>query len=280
MRWAYGLIMAGCLACTTPVDDSQDPVLATVHNKTLRLSDATEFIDPGQAPQDSIAQLRSYVEQWAREMLLLHEAERNLPDDIDLATLIEDYRASLIVSNYEKELVESSLDTVITDAELQAYYEKNKEQYQLERSIIRCHFVQIKKPVTNRREFRRWWDSDDPRDFARLVDYCNNNNAELFMLEDSTWYKVEEIEALLPAGTLSPQNMRRDRTLTFTDDQYEYYLRILESVLSTEIAPLSYIREQAERYIMHTRKLQLLESIKEDLYNKGIEGDQIKIFIQ
>ncbi|MDX1408769.1 MAG: hypothetical protein R3330_11565, partial [Saprospiraceae bacterium] len=92
--------------------------------------------------------------------------------------------------------------------------------------------------------------------------------------------KVEEIESLMPAGTLSPQNMRRDRALTFTDDQYEYYLRILESVLSTEIAPLSYIREQAERYIMYTRKLERLEAIKEDLYREGMAGDQIKIFIQ
>ena len=279
IRWHYGLAFLLFLSCDSQMAEDQDPLLATVHGMTLRMSDAVNYLDDELSPQDSMAQLRSFVELWVRESLLLHEAELNLPGDIDIGALVRDYRASLIVSNYEKELVESQLDTVITDTELERYYEKNKEQYQLERPIIRCYFVKIKKPVANRRDFRKWWDSSDRQDFARLVSY-SNQNAEVFMLEDSTWYKVEEIESMMPAGTLSPQNMRRDRSLTFTDDQYEYYLRILESVLSTEIAPLSYIREQAERYIMYTRKLELLETIKEDLYRRGMEGDQIKIYIQ
>lgn len=271
------LLLTG-IACNVMVDDPGDPVIATVYEHALRLSEANAYVtDPG-SPEDSMAQLRNYVEHWVRETLLLHEAEKHMPAEIDIAELVEDYRASLIVSNYEQNLVQSRLDTIISDAELQAYYERNKEQYQLERPIIRCHFLKVKKPVPDRDQLRRWWDSERPRDFDRLVAY-GNRFAEIFMLEDSTWYKVEEIENLMPPGTLSTQNMRPNRSLRFTDEQYEYYLRIHESVLSTEIAPLSYIREQASRYIMHKRKLELLERIKADLYRTELDSDQVQIHI-
>lgn len=272
------LLLYLCLPGCATDDEPGDPVLASVYNYTLHLSDAEDVIAGYESPQDSIAQLRHYVERWVRETLLLHEAERNLPKDVNLDALISDYRASLLVSNYEKTLIESRLDTIISDAELEAYYERNKEQYQLERPIVRCHFIKVKKPVMNRDQLRRWWDSEKPADLRRLIAYGNRHEG-VFMLEDSTWYKVEEIENLMPPGTLSTQNMRRNRSLRFTDDQYEYYLRIHESVLSTEIAPLSYIREQASRYIMHKRKLELLEKIKADLYSTELESDQVKIHL-
>jgi hypothetical protein len=265
-------------ACDVVHEDPDDPVIARVYDHSLRLSETREYIIHAESAQDSLAQLRNYVEHWVRETLLLHEAEKYMPADIDIDELVEDYRSTLIVSNFEQNLVQVQLDTIITDEELQTYYERNKEQYQLERPIIRCHFLKVKKPVPERNQLRRWWDNENQHDFNRLVAY-GNRYAEVFMLEDSTWYQVEEIENLMPPGTLSSQNMRRNRSLRFTDDQYEYYLRIHESVLSTEIAPLSYIREQATRYIMHKRKLELLERIKADLYRSELDNDQVQIHI-
>ena len=276
--FAYCLLCIGLFGCANEVVED-DPVLANVHGKTLRLSDADAYLTPGTPVEDSLNQLRTFVNKWVRETLLLHEAELHFPDDINIGDLVRDYRASLIVSNYEKNLVESMLDTVISKEELEEYYEKNKEQYQLERPIIRCHFVKIHRPFDESRDFRKWWDSERPEDFDKLMEF-SRQNAEVYMLEDSTWWKVEEIAALMPPGMLSSQNMRSNRSLRFSDDEYEYYLRIAESVLSTEIAPLSYIREQAARYIMHKRKLDLLEQIKADLYDQGVQGEQVKIYIQ
>jgi hypothetical protein len=226
-----------------------------------------------------LSQLRSYVEHWVREAILLYEAEQHFPADIDINDLVLDYRHSLIISDYEKNLVETQLDTMISNAELQAYYQKNKDQYQLERPIVRAHFVRLHNSTDSLLQFREWWDSTDSLDFQALISF-SNFHADVFMLEDSTWYKVEEIEGLMPPGTWRSENMRAKTSLRFTDDQYEYYLRISESVLSTQIAPLSYIRGQAVRFIMHKRKLELLEKMKTDLYNREMRGDYINIFVK
>ena len=256
-----------------------DTLLAEVYDHQLYLSRAKNYLPDAESPDDSLSQLRNYVEMWVREALLLHEAEKYVPEDIDIRALVEDYRASLIISNYEKSIVESSLDTVITDEELVAYYEKNKEQYQLEPPIVRCHFVKIHREVEGLGDFREWWDSDKPGDWRKLVRF-SNENADIFMLEDSTWYRADELTALIPTGTLSQDNMRQNRSLRFSDEEYDYFLRISESVMSTEIAPLSYIREQAIRYIMHKRKLELLEKMKAQIYEREMRGNAIKILVE
>ncbi len=272
-------LMIGLTACQMQQPEETDPVIASVHHHELRMSKAQKYLTPGASAEDSLSQLRSYVEHWVLEAVLLYEAERHFPADIDIDELVQDYRNSLIISDYEMNLVETQLDTVITNAELQAYYQKNKDQYQLERPIVRAHFVKLHNSTDSLLQFRKWWDSSDSLDFQALIAF-SNAHAEVFMLEDSTWYKVEEIENMIPPGTWRSENMRAKTALRFTDDQYEYYLRISESVLSTEIAPLSYIREQAVRFIMHKRKLDLLEKLKNDLYNREMRGKHINIFVK
>ena len=258
---------------------SDDPVLASVHGMKLYMSEVVPQITPGSSPQDSVSQVRGIVQSWVREAVLIREAELQLEPDINLNDLINDYRNSLLISNYEKTVVETQIDTVISQAELQDYYQRNKEQYQLERTIVRGHFVKIAQDVDSLEEFRRWWDSGDSLDFVRLFNF-SALNADVFLLEDSTWYTVSDIEAIMPAGTMQSQNMKPNTSLRLTDGDYEYYLRIAESVSSREIAPLSYIRAQAVRFIMHKRKLELLERIKSDLYQKALEGDNVKIFTE
>lgn len=265
--------------CTEPQGDPDDPLLAQVYDHKLYLSHARNYLSPGATGEDSLSQLRNYVQHWVREALLLHEAEKFVPEDIDVEALVEDYRASLIISNYEQTIVEMMVDTFISHEELVDYYEKNKEQYQLEQAIIRCQFIKLKNDLQGLDNFREWWDSDNPRDKQKLVDF-STKYADVFILEDSTWYRADEITALIPPGTLSPENMRGNTSLRFTDDDYEYFLRISESVLSTEIAPLSYIREQAIRYIMHKRRLELLEKIKAEVYEREMQSNEIRIFVE
>ncbi len=271
--------LAALVQCAAPAGSEQDQLLAEVHGRRLYMSDAQSILAPQMTTEDSISRLRAFVQLWVNEAVLLHEAEQRLGPGIDLDDLVRDYRNSLLISNYEKNIVETRVDTVITQQELQGYYQRNKDQYQLERPIVRGYFVKIDRQVDSLSEFRSWWDSRDSIDFEQLAAF-SARNAEVFLLEDSTWYTVSDIEGLMPPGTLQSQNMRPNTSLRFTDDDYEYYLRITESVLSREIAPLSYIREQAVRYIMHKRKLDLLEQIKQDLYQKNLEQNQIKIYVE
>ena len=113
-----GLIFLISFGSCQPVDQQQDindRLLAQVYNKSLFQSELEGMFPPDSSPEDSALIVNSYIERWVRESLLMHEAERNIPKDLNIAVLVRDYRASLIRHNYDKLLVELQLDSTITD---------------------------------------------------------------------------------------------------------------------------------------------------------------------
>lgn len=274
-----GLVVTNCSSEEEkPVENNHK--LAKVFNKILYLSDLEGMIPSSDSPQDSLLRLNALVEKWVRDNLLMHEAERNIPKDLDIDQLVRDYRASLIRHSYEKRMVEVLLDSVITQQELLSYYETNKEQYQLTNTIMRCHFLKIPKATASVSDAKKLWkdkdDSDD--DYKALLEYASQS-AEVYMLEDSLWYKLNDVALQLPKNTISPSKVRKDKTYSLDDDNYHYFLEVLETVGAKKIAPLDYIKDQATKVILHKRKFKLLEEKKEEFYERETQRDNVEIFI-
>lgn len=97
-------------------------------------------------------------------------------------------------------------------------------------------------------------------------------------LEDSVWTKADDISKMLPKGTLSPDNIDSEKELTMKDDDFQYYFRALGVMNQKEIAPLSFIKEQASKYILHQRKTQLIEKKKQEMYELEMKKNNVKIY--
>ena len=112
---------------------------------------------------------------------------------------------------------------------------------------------------------------------TKLKNYAKAN-AKAYILEDSMWTRVDKIADMLPKGTLSADNISKDKELTMKDDDFQYYFRALGVMNKQEIAPLSFIREQASKFIVHQRKSQLLEKKKQEMYDMEMRKNNIKIY--
>jgi hypothetical protein len=258
-------------------EDTGDHLLAQAHNKKLYLSEMDGMFPEGTTSEDSAATIRAYVQRWLRDALLQHEAEVNLPPDLNIDKLVRIYRASLITHNYEVALAQELLDSTISQAELNDFYEKNKEQYQLETPIMRCHFIKVKLPVPDADNLRKFWNGNKPEDLKNLIKYCNENGA-VHILEDSIWYDLNDIAVELPEGTLTADNVSYKRDFTQRDANFQYYFRLFESKNRKDIAPLSYIEGQARKVILHNRKIKLLSDTKEELYDREMRRGNIHIY--
>lgn len=267
-------------ACTSP-DQSvvkNDYLLAQTFNKTLYLSELAGMVPDNSSPEDSTLIVNAYVEKWVRENLLMHEAEKNVPHDLNIDVLVRDYRASLIRHNYEKLLVELQLDSTITDSELNSYYEENKEQYRLKNMILRCYLVKVPLEFEGLSTLQKLWNSDTPEDYKLLLDLCRNY-ASVYMLNDSLWYDLPDIVLHLPKDYLSASNAST-REYNTSDDKFRYFLRIFETTSANEFPPLEYIRGQASKVILHRRKIKLLEEKKEEMYERELRRNNVKIYTQ
>jgi hypothetical protein len=270
------------MACQKNASTSgSNRVLATVYNRSLYLSDMEGMFQEGATKTDSLQVINAFSDRWIREQVIMAEAERNIPKDLNLDELVKKYRESLILSNYEEQLTKMGLDTTISDEELHVFYEKNKEQYQLETPITRCYFLKVPKPAPQSDSLSKWWNAPKSGDnLTKLKNYAKAN-AKAYILEDSMWTRADKIAEMLPPsarGTLSSENISNDKELTMKDDNFQYYFRALGVMNKQEIAPLSFIREQASKFIVHQRQIQLLEKRKQEMYDMELRKNNIKIY--
>ncbi len=273
------LVILSCSACQLAHKKENDRLLAKVHNRTLYLSELDGMFPLGTTGEDSALIINAFVERWIRETLLLYEAERNIPSDLNIDKLVRDYRASLIRHNYEQVLVNELLDSVVTPEVLVEFYEKHIERYQLESPIIRCYFVKIPLSVAGIERFKsNWSNSANAESKAELINFCNQY-AQTHLLEDSVWYRGVDILADLPEGTLSLDNISK-REIVESDDDYHYFLKILDLKKKNEIAPLSFVEEEIRKTILRDRKLKLLEDKKNEMYELELRRNNIQIYTQ
>ncbi|HHH49596.1 MAG TPA: hypothetical protein ENK52_01305 [Saprospiraceae bacterium] len=273
----YVTILFGCTSKNKTIPKKEDVLLATVYNRSLYLSEIKEMIPSNASKEDSTLFLNAYVERWVRENLLMHEAELNIPQDSNIDQLVRDYRASLIQHNYEQVLISLELDSTISATELMAFYEKNKNQYKLDGAIVRCRFIKLPLTAPAQSELNQLWKSDKAEDFVKLIDYCNRN-ATAYLLEDSVWYQLDDIISEIPKSLLSNVSMSSRKDFKLEDENYKYFYKRFDYIPKGEIAPLAFIEKKASSTILQKRKLKLLEKKKEEIYERELKKNNVKIY--
>ncbi len=256
-------------------DKKEDKLLAKVYDRSLYLSELEGVVPEGCIPSDSALLVTAYVQRWLREQLMMYEAERNIPKDLDIDELVRSYRASLIRFNFEEQLIAQKLDSIVPPDELLAYFENNKDQFQLESTILK--FLMVKIPAeAPQNEINKLWSSKNPADEAKLSAYAKQW-ASMALLDKEKWYTLQEISTLLPKGTLNAENVSSRREGTVSDGDHRYYYRVMEAVQGKTTAPFDYAKDQALKIILHKRKQELLDRWKEDLYQKELRRENIKV---
>ncbi|NRB62635.1 MAG: hypothetical protein HRU40_06345 [Saprospiraceae bacterium] len=262
------------------IRQGSDRLLAEVKNRKLYLSELEGMFPLGTTPTDSTLIINAYVNRWVKEALILNEAERNLPSDLNIDQLVRDYRASLLRNTYEQVLVEELLDSIVADDELRRFYQKNKEQYELQTPIAKCHFLKVPLPVPELDSVLSWWSKlEEPGILNKLNNYANDY-AQAYELRDSSWIRIEQLALELPEGTLTPENAVYKKDAIQEDGTFQYFLRVYEVKNRAEIAPLAYIEDQARKVILHSRKIKILKEKRDDLYDLEMRKNNIKVYTQ
>lgn len=254
-------------------------LLAQVFDYKLYYDDIKDLMQGYSTAEDSIQQVRSLTEHWVRDRLILVEAEKKFPKEVNMNKLLEDYRQSLLRHFFEQRTIEERLDTVITENDLKSYYEANKEQHRLESGILRGYYFKISKPLSRSDKLLTWWRTFPGNHFQDVLSYASQH-AKTNWSDSTQWHEMHMLVQLFPEGTLSPSAIRSHQGIVKEDMDYIHLLYPLEVYYERDIAPLSTVRQQAARYIIHQRELELLERIKKEIYDRDIQNNQVKIFVE
>ncbi|MDZ4710352.1 MAG: hypothetical protein SH818_18280 [Saprospiraceae bacterium] len=254
-----------------------DPLLAEVYSKKLYLSDLEGMFPPVSTKEDSGQIISNFTTRWTQEQVFLSEAEKHIPADLSIEQLLKKYKESLIGLNFQQKLINQNLDSSVSEEEIRDFYEKNKDQYLLETSIIRCYFVKIPGNIKEMKRAREWWDDLTKYNKKRLASLAEKYNGT-YHLEDSIWHNVSEIETLFPKGRISARNWTNNERLSISDNEYQYFFKVLELVSKQENAPISYVADKARLIILNKRKNKLIEDFKTKLYETELRKNNVKIY--
>ena len=286
------LILLGYLCCSgcdwfkfkqdSEFQSAVEKPVARVYNKFLYPKDLEEVIGKNMSYQDSAKRANNYVKNWFKKQLIIAKAESELAlDQSEIERKILGYRYAIIAHEFKKDYVNNHLDTVITNNEIAQYYESKKDNFILKQNIFKGAFVKLPLKAPKLRRFRKLFRSEKAEDQEELRSYCVQF-ALNYSLEEDEWINFDEIIINSPLMSIpnKVQFLRNNKHHESRDDNGMYFLKINSYKISDEISPMEFVEDQIRNIILHKRKVDLIDKLEDDIYNKANESNEIEIFDQ
>ncbi len=266
-------------SCDHRTIKSDDRPVAKVFDKYLFESDIKGLFNDEISREDSLQIVMSYIDKWIRKQIILEKAELNLtPEQKDVEDQLEDYRSSLLIYKYEQEWIKQNLDTTVVDGEIQEYYDLYSGNFILEDNIVKALYIKIPAIAPNIDKVKKWYKSDVKEDLDNLESYCYEfgKNFDNFNEE---WISFNQIINEIPFDIADKENyLKRRKFIETNDSSYYYFINIREYKLKSEVAPLSFVKENIKQIIINKRKLQLINELENNIYNDALNYGHFKIF--
>lgn len=273
------LIISGFLLvqCSSP-EVTDDKIVAQVGEKKLLLSEVSRIIPSNIEVQDSILMANDYVRKWVKQELLINKANENLtPEQKNLTREIEEYRNSLIIYKYKNELMNQQMDTLVTQRQIEQYYNANTDNFKLNSNIVKAVFIKIPKEVANPKHIRELADDNSEEGINALREYCIQY-AKGFDFFNNNWVDFEIVKNNIP-GEISDEKqfLSRNNQIELNDSVYYYLVNIHDYKFKNELAPVEYVETNIKNLILNKRKIEFLKQIEENVYKEGIRQNKFKI---
>jgi hypothetical protein len=270
------VIISGCSGLFR--SDSDDPVVARAHDKYLHASELAERIPDGLSERDSITLAENYVSKWIQNEILIQKAKESLKsNDQDFSKQLEEYRNSLLLFALEQKLVSQYLDTVVTPQEIEAYFIKNRGQFELKGNIVKFDFVKITRRSRHLREFRNLLKSENPAYMDKLAPYAEKNATDYWFARE--WVSFNELLNEMPLEVDNqPLFLRRNNYTEAEDSLFRYLVRINDYKTADSISPLEFEKDKIRNIILNARKIALVEKKRQEFIDQAFKDDKAKVY--
>ncbi len=270
------LVFTSCQFLQKTFSSKEKPV-ARVFNEYLYPSDLEGIVPKGTSSSDSALLVQSYIENWVRQTVILKQATDNVELDQDaLEKQLETYRQSLIIYSYEQQLIAQSLDTTVSNAQIKKYYDENKDNFELKKSIVKATYAKIPKNALKIELAKRWFNSSKPKDRNELETYCMQF-ADSYSLVDTAWLYLDELSLNIPLDKFSEASiLQKNNYINFSDKDFVYLVKIKDYMYKEDLSPLEFETENIKNIIINKRKIELIDKMENQVYQKAREDEEIE----
>ncbi|MGM9740575.1 MAG: hypothetical protein ACI3ZP_08235 [Candidatus Cryptobacteroides sp.] len=274
------LAMTSCETITSFVRELRfGQVVAKVGSHKLYASELAAYIPDSASPEDSTRLALQYINTWASDQLFTDVAERELSKaEKNVDSELEDYRHSLLKYRYEQKYINQRLDTAVTRAQIEKYYEDHSANFKLSLPIARAVYMNISEDSPNLEIIKKKMRSDKP-EMRIEADSIAYSSAFRYTDFGNKWVDLVKLsrEVGTDYGTLL--SLVKDGYVELPDGNGNLNIVYFFSLMRAgQTGPVEYYEEQIRDIILSTRKQALLSHLERDLIENARNQENFVIY--
>jgi hypothetical protein len=257
----------------------QETILAKVGKTSLTQTDAMFMMKELGYNVKNKKDWKLFISQWCEQQVFKQELEQTKPAQSRLIIMrAEAFESELAKYYLVEQEANKQLDTSISNVEMHNYYNKHREEFTLQDYLVKALYLKI--PVKNNVEqkVKQVYLLKNSGDISKISSLAKLY-AENYYFDDEKWIYFNDLVKDIPLNNFNKDNIVLNRTKThFSDDEYTYFLNIIDYKLKNTIPPFEFIKQEIKELILSERINNLKEQITEQLIRKIKEKHEINIY--
>lgn len=266
------LLLGSCLSSDKK---DKDIVLAEVNKEKILLKEALINMPDGFVGTDSVNFVQEYLANRIKDMLVYEKAVKTISGNSEIDSLVESYRRSLIVYEYQQQLLNSEVKSEVGEEELLDFYKKNISRFFTDQNLVKGIFLKVDKDASNIEKLRQWCRKPNSEALDKIESY-SVQNAVIYNYFMDKWTVLEEVAGSMPLVSNNPSAyLKPGNTVETEDDEYCYLLYVKDCILRGQTAPIEHVRPLVLSVMVNNKKSDILRKYEQDLLDKAIKGGKV-----
>ena len=263
-------------SCNELTSTKNDKLVSRVGENYLYESEIPDF----SFYEDSLIRKKVFIDSWARENIFFDLSLVNLDQKliINLDELVGRYKRDLYINSYKDILINSMVDSIIIDSEIDEYYDKNLNKFKLNEDLIKFRFVKIPLDNININKIRNGLIRFSSFD-KNLIDSLSFQLAS-YNLNDSLW--ITKRDFFNQVDFINYENekkyIKKGQLISKRDSMYVNLLFIDDILQANSVAPRSYLSDRIKSTIYNNRKILLIRELNKEIINDAIKSKKYELY--
>ena len=264
------------VSCSNFSNNNSNNLVARVGENFLYEDDLPSYV----SKDDSLIKISSFIETWAKEKVLYDLSIINLSQSkrAEIDELVDNYRIDLYINSYKDLIVNSKIDSIVTNEQIDSFYSTNVNNFKLNENLVKYRYVKVPNDNININRIRRYIVRMSEQD-RYFLDSLNFQFADL-KLDDSIWFTERDVISSI--NFINQNNKSRyflkDRLFTLNESNYINFFIVDDMLKSGNIPPKSYLYDRIKSTIINQRKLDILKDINQEILNDALKSRKYEVY--
>ncbi len=228
---------------------------------------------------DSAKLVQMFVTDWIKRNLLLEKAKESLPNSMkEIDEKVENYRQSLILYNYESELLSEMQDTSIENTLKQKYYQDFQNNFVLDEDVFQFQYIALPLNTAQLEDWIEVFSSTKPEDKV-LLNSKVKIGAMKAELSSSKWFTRDELNKQIELPVDFFTKLKVNGNVLKLENSTQVILYKLNAVKPMgEVAPFDRVEKSINQILLNKKRTELLNKMYQEIYQKGIQSKTAEDF--